>query len=411
MTDAPIDFAPPTGRARRMLARAFFCQNVAVGSAFGGFTVSVLPLQERFHATRAGASLGLTLAVLTMGLIGPLAAAMIARLGLRLTMAAGVVLSGAGYVALAFAPNLLVAQAAFGLLIGPAVTLFGPFASSMLASNWFPARRGQAVGVANVPLFVALVPLAGAVVIQHHGLAVFYLGLAGLHLLLLPLVLGVQDRPPGGADQHRLREDAAAFSARTALAHPMFWLTALGGGVLSAVAIVGVSHVVALAMEKGAPAAQAAGLASVMGGASVVGSLCVGALCDRVGGARALAMAGLGLAASWAVLLSTARFGPLASAMLLAGACGAGIFPCVAVLMAQVFGVANLARTLSLYGLAVLPLTFILPQAASLLRDLAGGYEPVILAIVAGSGGIAAIFFVLGGRRPPIAPVEERSAA
>jgi len=38
------------GRARMMVFRAFLAQNVAVGCAFGGFGVSVLPLQQLYGA-------------------------------------------------------------------------------------------------------------------------------------------------------------------------------------------------------------------------------------------------------------------------------------------------------------------------------------------------------------------------
>ena len=45
MVDGMAPEAAGGGRARLMVARAFLAQNVAVGCAFGGFGVSVLPLQ------------------------------------------------------------------------------------------------------------------------------------------------------------------------------------------------------------------------------------------------------------------------------------------------------------------------------------------------------------------------------
>ncbi len=394
----------PRGRGL-MLARAFFCQNVAIGCSFGGFSVSALPLQERFQSTRGVVSLGLALVVLAMGLAGPLVAAMLARLGLRKTMAIGVALSATGYLALAFAPNMTIALAAYAVLVGPGVAMFGPLPSSMLASNWFPHNQGKAVGVANVPLFVALVPLLAVAVIQRQGLSALLLWLAAMHLLLLPVVLGVSDRPL--ADETASPEPAAhiakalrLFSARELLVRPMFWLLVLGGGALSAVGIIGVSQVVALAIEKGVSPASAALLVSVMGGASVVGSLLVGAICDRVGGAKGLAGAALGLTCSWIILLTTSALPPMMLAMMLAGATSAGVFPCVAVLSAHAFGPVNLPRALSLYGLFSLPLTFLLPPGAGLLRDLAGNYAPVILSISACCSVISLMFFFVGRSTP-----------
>ena len=76
--------APAAGAyklARSMLLRAFLAQNVAIGCLYGGFSVSVLALQERFHSSRGTASMGLSLVVLLAGLVGPVVTTLIARCG------------------------------------------------------------------------------------------------------------------------------------------------------------------------------------------------------------------------------------------------------------------------------------------------------------------------------------------
>jgi MFS family permease len=108
-----------------MLVRSFFAQNIAVGCSFGGFAVSVLAVEERYQASRAMAEMILALTLLSMSLLAPLAGGMIVRIGIRMTMIIGVLLSAAGYLTLAFAPTMAIVLAASALLIGPGAALFG----------------------------------------------------------------------------------------------------------------------------------------------------------------------------------------------------------------------------------------------------------------------------------------------
>jgi len=199
-----------------MVGRAFLSQNVAIGARFGTFGVSVLALQDRYDSTRAEASMGLALAVLAIGLAGPLAASLIRRIGLRATMLLGAALSG------------------------------------------------------------------------------------------------------------------------------------------------------------------------------------------RLGGARTLALAGLGYGVSWATVYATNWLPAMVPAMLTIGTCGAAIFPTVNVLAAHAFGAASLPRVLGYFGLFTLPLTFLLPPAAGALRDAAGNYDAMVLAMVGCCGFVALAFFAVahvGARR------------
>ena len=90
------------GRARMMVFRAFLAQNVAIGCAFGAFGISVLPLQQMYGASRGATTLALALAVLVMGLVSPLVATLIGRIGLRWTMTIGTLMSGIGYALLLY---------------------------------------------------------------------------------------------------------------------------------------------------------------------------------------------------------------------------------------------------------------------------------------------------------------------
>lgn len=396
MTDIAYDSGTElrTSRARMMLVRAFLAQNLATGCAFGGFGVSLLALQDHFGTSRGMAALALAFVVLSMSGLGPLVAVLIGRIGLRTTMIAGLMLSIVGYVTLAFAPTIAVALVACGLLIGPGTALFGALPPSILAGGWYPQERGRAVGIAYIPLFVTLIPLFGLTVIQRFGLPAFFLTLAGLHLLLLPLMLGIAEPPliddsteSGMIGEHPLR---------TILSRPIFWAIMVGDGVLNAAAIAGSAHALPIAVEYGISQETAAFLLSVSGGASILGSLFSGILCDRFGAAQTLALAALGFAASWAMIAITGWLPSMTLSMLLMGACGAAVFPPINVLVTQVFGVGALPRVIGLLGILTLPFTFFVPPAAGWLRDFSGNYVSVMITITIACFVVSLKFFWMG---------------
>ncbi len=391
-------------RGYSMVFRAFLAQNMVVGCAFGGFGVSVLPLQEKFDASRGTVTLALALCVLVLGLAGPLLGTLIARIGLRPIMIAGTLLSAAGYALLAVAPGMTAVLLLYALPVGIGLVMSGPITSSVLASNWFAHNPGPALGIANMPLFVAVLPIVGQALIRDHGLPAFYLTLAGLNLLAVPFLLGIVDRP---ADRHHDEGSHSPapppmIAAGTLLRRPIFWAICIGAGYLNAVGITGISHLAAFASERGVPGSEGALLLSIMGGASVVGSLLVGLLCGRLGAARTLVLIASLLCVAWLVLRSTTQFAPMAGAVLLAGAGGAGVFPATSMLCGQLFGQASLARAIGLLGLLTLPLTFCLPPLAGVLRDAMNGYDAVVAIVIGGSAVVAILFMSMTRQRRSI---------
>ncbi len=396
------------GRARMMVGRAFLAQNVAVGAAFGSFGVLVLPLQQAYGASTATAALALSLCVLVLGLVSPLVGTLIGRIGLRWTMIAGVVISGIGYALLSVAPNMATVLLLYAVPLGIGLAMFGPFPSSVLASNWYPRNPGPALGIANMPLLVAVLPMVGLVVIRDHGLSNFYLILAALHLALIPFLLGVSDAPsqPARAEGGHAHGHTSASMMSTAavLRSPAFWIMAVGAGFLNAVGITGVSHLAAIMAERGVAAEQGAGLLAIMGGSAVLGSLAIGLLCGKLGASRTLALIAAALALSWFAMLGTTAFGVLAICALVLGAGGAGVFPAVNMLTAGMFGQISLPRVIGLFGMVTLPLTFGLPPLVGLLRDAAGRYGPVMGIVIAGCVATTIVFLLTARVRPQVAP-------
>lgn len=388
-------------RRRSMAIRAFLCQNVAIGAAFGSFGVAMLPLQSHFGVGRGMASFGIALSVLTMGLAAPLSALLIERIGLRATMLGAIVLSGIGYVMLAFATSVGMMLFAFALPIGLGLVGFGPFPATVLAGNWYRGNAGPAIGFVNMPVAIILVPMAAVPLIRDHGLTGLYLALAGLHLMILPVAWGIVDSPEGSAPAHG--EKKVIVPASAILRRPMFWAIASGSGVLSAIGVIASAHIVAFGIERGVEAERAALLVSVMGGASVIGAFGAGLLCARMGAGRALSLIAAATGAGWLVLFAAHTVSLMAAMTLLIGSGAAAVFPAVSLLIAEKFGQGAVTRTLGLYGMVTLPLTFGLPPLAGRLHDVAQSYDGVVLAVVGGCATASILYFVVS--RAPTRPL------
>lgn len=366
-----------------MLIRAMLAQNVGTGCAFSGIGISILALQDRFAASLGMATMGLSLTILSMIALGPLISSLIARWGLKIVMSVGVVTSMSGYLALAYAPSMPVVLAACVLLIGPGTALYAALPPAVLASRWHPYDRGKVMGITYLPLFVTIFPVLGVEIIQQYGLTSYYLSLVGIHLLLLPLMLGVKEPPPELQEEQKKANIAGrTFPQNAILGSTIFWLICLGDGILNGTAIAGSAHMLPIVTEFGISLDLGAMLLTISGASSIAGSLLAGYASDRMGPTKTLGLAAVGFAISWTVIAVTGWLPALAAAAALIGFCGASVFPPVSALIVQVFGINGLPKVLGLLGIMTLPCTFLMPPAAGWLRDLSGSYQPVFAAFI-----------------------------
>ena len=123
--------------------RGLLSQNLVIGCSYGTFGISMIGLQERYGAGRGAISLGFSLVVLAMGLLGPLISRSVDRFGFRGTMMVGAALAGSGYALLAVSSQIALFFVAFGLLIGPGVAMSGTLPVGLLVGGWFPESCGS----------------------------------------------------------------------------------------------------------------------------------------------------------------------------------------------------------------------------------------------------------------------------
>ena len=374
--------------------RGLLTQNLVIGCSYGTFGISMIGLQDRYETGRGMISLGFSLVILGMGLLGPLISRAVDRFGFRGTMMAGAALAGTGYAILALSSNIVAFFLAFGLFIGPGVAMAGTLPVGLMVGGWYPESRGRAVGFATMPIMLSLMPMLGTALIARADLSGFYGLIAVLHFVMLAVIMGIRRAPGHLPAAHA--SAAAGDDGGSVVGRPIFWVLVLAGGILNSISITGVANIVSLLVEEGTSPGRAAFMASAMGVASVVGAFSIGWLCDLVGGARALALAALGLGVSWFSLSGHPGFGLTLVALILVGMCGAGTFPAVTVICSRLFGLDHLGKALALFGLYTVPFTFFLPPLAGWLHDRTGGYPAVIACIVAGCGAAAVIFLLIG---------------
>jgi MFS family permease len=210
-------------------------------------------------------------------------------------------------------------------------------------------------------------------------------------------MFGVRDAPIL-AEETGVGTSGENHPLRLILSVAMFWLIVLGDGMLNAINITSAAHIIPIAIERGIAPAPAALLVSIVGVATIFGSILSGFLCDRFGATRTLALSGFGSSISWAIIASTGWFPALVIAMTLSGVCAAAVFPPTSVLVTRIFGARALPRVLGLMSVLTLPLTFVMSPAVGWIHDVIGNYSIIVVSLMIICALIAVQFLWMGQR-------------
>jgi MFS family permease len=256
--------APNHPLAVRMGLIAWLSHNVIIGSVFGTPGILLRPMQERMQVSPELASAGVPLVILGSAVLASVAGVLAARFSLRSLMAGSAIASALAWLLLAFTTSYAAYIVAYGLLLGPAMSLAGAVLPPTLVTRWFNRNRGLAIGVVHLPVIVNWV-------IEHYGVQTLFLGLAALAaFVLLPAALLVVDHPPGETAKEavQIAGDAGApaggLGVPQLLKNPYFWALALAvSSMNTSVTLLGV-HLVSMAEAWGFSRDNGALLASTM---------------------------------------------------------------------------------------------------------------------------------------------------
>ena len=282
-----------------VVAAVTFVMLLTTAGAMGLPGALILPLDAEFGWGTAAISSALALRIMLYGLMGPFAAALMNRYGLR-----NVAVTSALLICLALAGATFMREfwqmiVLWGLVVGVATGLTAMVFAATVANRWFVRRRGFLVGLLSASSAtgqLAFLPLS-AWLATHIGWRAALLP-AGLGVLIAALlaILFLADRPSdiglaafGEEGPVAPRPSPAGNAMRAALAmlaeasrQPAFW------ALFATFFICGLStngliqtHFIAFCSDFGMPAVDSASVLAMMGVFDFIGTVASGWLSDR----------------------------------------------------------------------------------------------------------------------------------
>jgi sugar phosphate permease len=262
--------------------------------------VLIVPLENEFHWARSTISFAIGVNLLLYGLIGPFAAALIDRFGVRRSMVAALSVTAAGVALTPAMRHSWQLVLLWGVVVGASCGVIGNFLAALISARWFHVRQGLVVGVltaANAAGQLIFLPSIASLATSA-GWRVMSMLLAAVVAAFVPLIgLLMRNRPedlgltPYG-DNRGFRAAPAtdgnpltlAFRAFGEGAHNRdFWLIAGSYFVCGASTngLIG-THLIPACVDHGLAEVAGAGLLAATGVFSLLGGTLSGWLSDRV---------------------------------------------------------------------------------------------------------------------------------
>ena len=285
-----------------------FLAYLAASAVRSAPSVLIHPLEAEFHWGRTAISSAASLNLLIYGLMAPIGGWLLDRFGARRVLLGCLSAIAVGVTGTVFVRELWQFILLWGVVLGIA-TGVTPALSASVASRWFIARRGLALGIltnANATGQVIFLPILMALIITH-GWRYAMMLIVGTALLLLPAIwFWLRDYPSEVGLEPYTDKNSIASQAETAkresslgilstaeiLKTPTFWL--LSGTFfvcgMTSNGLVG-THMIPYAIERGIPEVAAATAVGIMGVTSFIGTTFAGWLCDRVDPRKVLSAA------------------------------------------------------------------------------------------------------------------------
>jgi sugar phosphate permease len=265
----------------------------------------LLAMQQDTGFSRASLSVAAGAGLLLYGLAGPIAGAMMNRLGVKRVAAISVLTTGATLVATSQSREIWQFALFFGLVTGLSTGLVASSFGAMVATRWFVKYRGMVTGIFGASssvgqlIFIPLLAGLAASVGWREGAIVMA---AVTACLVVPILIFMRDDPssmgltplgvaPGSPAAAAAKAKADPGIMRRALGSRDFWLLAGTYFTCGATSngLVG-QHFIAFAHDHGFDTAVGAGALGLIGLFNFMGVLGSGWLTDRFDPRRLLAM-------------------------------------------------------------------------------------------------------------------------
>jgi MFS family permease len=278
-----------------------FVTMLVTAAAVGAPGVFIVPLEQEYGWTAAEISTGLAIRLLLFGLLGPFAAALMNRFGVRRMMTIAIAINVAGLAASLAMQSVAQLVVLWGLVVGVGTGLTAIVLGATVATRWFTARRGLVMGLLAASTATGqllFLPMLAAVSERFGWRASLSLVCVALVLALLLVLALMRDRPsdlglplygeravspPPPQDRGLVRllmsplvvlREAAGSGAFWVLFGTFFVCGASTNGLIQ-------THFIALCGDYGLAATTAAGVLAMMGVFDFIGTTGSGWLSDR----------------------------------------------------------------------------------------------------------------------------------
>jgi len=397
--DAAVDAALAafdSPRAWAMVLAAFveMFAVYAVAYSFGAF---FKPMVAEFGASLGSTSFAFSVTVFLWSMLGPFTGHLTDRFGPRMVLSGGAIVMGAGLVATAHVHHLWIAYFTYGIAVGVGIACaYVPMVA--VVAGWFMRRRNTALGVAvsGVGCGTVFGPPIAAALIESLGWRTTY-EIFGISAAIVMFACGLLvERPPVD-----LSSSSPAVRFGEIIRSPAFGFLYLSVGLLSLALFIPFVYLPAFAHDHGASEVAAAALVSLIGGASVIGRLGLGALGDRTGVVRLYQVSFLALGLSYGIWLCAGSYSTLVIFTLVMGTGYGGYVALAPAVLAHLFGTRRLGALMGVLWTSTGVGAFAGPPLAGAIIDYSGSYRwAIVFAFAAAMASFAALL-PLGRFEPP----------
>ncbi len=257
--------------------------------------VLMVPLEAEFGWSPAVISAAVAINLALFGLIGPFAASLMDRWGLRRVMLGALALLATSVAVTTRMEHQWQLMLLWGVLVGTGTGGASMVLAAVVATRWFDARRGLVLGAlsaANATGQLVFLPVMARLIEQRGWRPATLLVAAAAAVVFVVVLLFMRDRPedlglrpfgrPAAEPAAKATAAAPLQALRMAMGSRAFWILAGTFFVCGASTngLIG-THLIAACHDVGIPEVRSAQLLALMGIFDIVGTTASGWLTDR----------------------------------------------------------------------------------------------------------------------------------
>jgi MFS family permease len=370
-----------------ILAVGMLFQAIIFGIGFFCFTFWVAPWRAEFGASRGDVMAILVTAQVLMGCVAPFAGRAMDHMSIRALIIVGALAFASALALSSLATALWQIGVIYGVLFVAGALLAGPLAAQTLAAKWFFARRGTAIGLSSVGTSLGgfALPVLVTYLLSTYGWRQANLMLAGLVVVIVVPVVwkvvrntpeerGVTPEPDTDVADGMTPHVYPIWTTMDVLKQRAFWVMVVAFTPMVAAFGAAQQNFAPYTADLGVSAQETSYLVSLMAIVMVGGKVFFGAMSDRWDHRWLYAVAIVVLVLTLGLMMLDPGYLQLVVISGLLGFAAGGYLPLLGAIIGSRFGPAAFGQVMGLVG----PFTMLAavgPWVAGYLRDTSGSYD------------------------------------